>query len=216
MFLPRLIFIFSLLLALSQIFTLSHAKAAVTHKGKVILDLYTINEKGVSDKIVNKDGTIEINWVDRSCSLKLESRDFPCKLDVTHDLTNAKGELIVKMMPEVHFPQSSIDLLLEFRGEEDKKLKENMWRAVRDSSASRASGFDVPFYTCGIDLCEKTGKDLHLYNVFSSYVERFVPVQSKFLGSVKLNLKFTMKKMDAHGGAFNIIGNNNAGNFNTH
>jgi len=104
-----------------------------------------------------------------------------------------------------------IDALVKTMGMEDKRTKKIITKVVDETSSSRDTGFNLPFYSCGD--CEKNGKDLLLWNAYQSYVVRDLTYSHPSLGNQKLILRMKIKEMKAVKGAFNIIGNNNASRY---
>jgi|GEM_PF-2347348 len=217
----KMAYVIGLGLALIQCFG-GNAFAAATHMGKINVDLTLVDARGKSDRIAHENAAFRLDWIHRKCEIKIKNDYAPCVLDTSHDLVNAKGELIMKAMPQAHFEASTVDALISMLGHQDKKASAVVDAALQETRSSRAAGFDLPFYTCGNALsgnpdCLKNGKDLLLYNAFKnqSYVLRQIEITSARLGGKKLVLSLKLYDIRAFGGAFNIIGNNGAGNFST-
>ena len=209
-------------LALIQCFG-GNALAAATHVGKINVDLTLVDAQGKSNRVAHENAAFRLDWIHRKCEIKIKSEYAPCVLDTSHDLVNAKGELIMKAMPQAHFEAATIDALISMLGHQDKKVRDAVDAALQETRSSRTAGFDLPFYTCGNAIsgnpdCLKNGKDLLLYNAFKnqSYVLRQIEITSPRLGGKKLMLSLKLHDLEAFGGAFNIIGNNGAGNFSQH
>jgi hypothetical protein len=216
------------LLGLTQVTGL-RAHASATHLGKIDLDLSLVDQKGKSDKIESENVAFRLDWITKKCEMIVKGQYAYCNLDLTRDLLNPKGELIMKSMPQAHFDAKTIDAVIGLLAKEDKKTRDIINTVLTSTAGERAKGFDLPFYTCGNEFspnpdCSKNGKDLLLFNAFGraktngspSYVLRQIEINHPSLGGKKLVLKLKLHDIDPQGGAFNIIGNNNAGNFGTH
>jgi hypothetical protein len=212
----KLVYGMMFLLALTQLNPSAHAEAS--HEGKVDVEISLMNAKGKSEKVVSKSGDFRADWKTKKCEVVIDGQYAYCDLDVSRDLVNANGELIMKSMPQAHFATKTIDALISMLGRTEDKTRGIIDSALRDSQASRAAGFDLPFYTCAAQGsanpdCLKTGKDLLLFNAFkgNSYVQREIALQGG-----KLVFKIKLQNLKAHSASFHIIGNNNAGNFQNH
>jgi len=187
------------------------AHAIVTHTASVDIDLVQLDEKGKEHNLDSRSGDFTLDWNTRKCQIEIKKQFVYCDLDTSTDITNSKGELVMKSLPQAHFESSMIDALIRTMGFEDKHTKNIISSVVSDTSASRQKGFDLPFYTCGD--CEKNGKDLQLFSAYASYVIRELSIEHRSLGNRKLILRMKLKNMKSVKGAFSIIGNSNAASY---
>ena len=201
---------FARLLSLSILLS-SVAHAGATHTASVDLDLVQVDEKGKEHNLDSRSGDFSLDWNTRKCQIETKKQFVYCDLDTSTDITNSKGELVMKSLPQAHFDVAMIDALIRTMGADDKRTKNIISRIVSDTSSSRQKGFDLPFYTCGD--CEKNGKDLQLFSAYASYVIREVSMEHASLGAKKLILRLKIKNMKAVKGAFSIIGNSNASSY---
>jgi len=193
------------------LFLSAMAQASATHTASIDLDLVQIDEKGKEHNLDSRSGDFTLDWNTRKCQIETKKQFVYCGLDTSTDITNSKGELVMKSLPQAHFEGPMMDALIRTMGADDKHTKNIISTIVNDTSASRQKGFDLPFYTCGD--CEKNGKDLQLFSAYASYVIREIPIEHASLGAKRLILRLKIKNMKAVKGAFSIIGNSNASSY---
>jgi hypothetical protein len=187
-----------------------------SHEGKVELTLSVIDAKGRRDKVASQDLDFALTWKNKNCEIRLKhGRQAYCKLDTSRDLVNANGELVMKNIPQAHFSGETIGALISLLGKEDRKFTKMVDQLVRETAIERATGFDLPFYSCATD-CLQNGNQLQLNHVFKkrgTEVTREISLSSLSFRGQRVVFSMTLKDMVPHSGAFDIIGNNNAGNF---
>ena len=190
----------------------SPSRANATHTASVDIDLIQVDAKGKEHNLDSRSGDFSLDWNSKKCEIQLKKQQFVyCTLDTSQDLSNSKNELVMKAIPQSHFDSTTLDALIRTLGYEDRHSKKIIDQVVNETSADRAKGFDLPFYTCGD--CEKNGKELELYSAYQSYVSRDLPIENRFLGDSHLILRMKLSGMKAVKGAFNIIGNSNAASY---
>lgn len=202
---------FTGLLSLAAFFNAS-AHAFATHTAEVDVKLIQIDEKNKEHELEGKSGKFFMDWNTKKCEIQLKKSKFVyCALDTSEDIVNSKGELVMKQLPQAVFEGGMIDALIRTLGQDSNTVKKVISKIVDDTSKSREKGFKLPFYSCGD--CEKSGKDLMLWNAYHGSVTRELPIEHPMLGRKKLVLRMKIQEMKAVKGSFNIIGNNNASDY---
>lgn len=185
-----------------------------THTGQLDLELHLTNEKGKTERLTAQDGKVTISWDSRACEVVTRSAHYPCQLDVTQDLLGAKGEILIKALPKLHFEPKVIDQMLAHLGTPDKKSVSVIYRVIQESAASRASGVDVPFYALNTTEAAEPGQPPKFWSAFAGLYHDVLVLAPQTLGPQRsFTLRFHFHGLKARKGAFNITGNNNAGNF---
>ncbi len=192
------------------------AKAALTHYGKVDVDLVIVDSNGTESKIDSYKTDFHLDWRAGKCEIELSKNSFAyCSLEVSKDLNDSKGNLLVSAVPTAHFDGVQLDAIINLLGQGDKRTKGIISQILNSTSGSRSIGLDLPFYTC--EKCKEgaNGKT-PVWNAYDSFVLRSVRIQHPLLQGKALVLKMKLHQMVAVKGAFSIIGDNSAGNFGTH
>jgi hypothetical protein len=199
------------ILTLFIIFAVS-AQASATHTAVVDVKLIMIDEKNKEHELESKSGKFFMDWNTKKCEIQLKKSKFVyCNLDISEDIVNSKGELVMKQLPQAIFEGGVMDALIRVLGAESNSTKKIISKVVEDTTSSRAKGFKLPFYSCGD--CEKNGKDLMLWNAYHGTVSRELSIEHSVLGRKKLVLRMKIQEMEAVKGVFNIIGNSNASEY---
>ncbi len=196
-----------------MVFLLQARAQEVTHTARLEIELIETDEKGKTRSLESEKGDLEIDWFAQSCKLHVGKNRYPCLLDISEDIRNSKGELVVKSMPQIKFESSKIDSMLVSLIIGDHYKIRNRTRFIQDLSAQRgAAEFKLPFYDC-ID-CESNGKELRLINAYYGVITRGFSMEHAELGRKKLGFKMSLKKMETVKGAFyGLIGNDNAAEY---
>jgi hypothetical protein len=191
------------------------AQANVTHAGKIDIDLQLVDSNGSMSKIDSKTADYALDWNAATYQVNVRDLTVTGKLDRSRDLNDSRGNLLVHENPTNHFDGQSLDAIINQFGQNDHRTKDMITRIVNDTSASRVSGFDLPTYTCEKCLPAANGK-VPTWNAYESFVTRSIEINHPSLRGKKLVLRMKLYRMKADGHAFNIIGNNDAGNFGNH
>ena len=192
----------------------AHALENITHSGKIDVQIVLSDDKGKSDRLEAMKGRLSLSWDSRECEWVTQDARYPCKLDLSQDLVDANGEILIKALPKVHFEQKALDQLLLATGAADKKSVNLIDRAMKESASTRASGFDVPWYTVRDDFSAKSNEPPQFWSAFAGlYLDLPVPAPNSLGAGRSMSLRFHFYDLEARRGAFDIIGNNSAGNF---
>lgn len=188
-----------------------------SHLGKVDLELQLVDANGSASSLDTEKVVYALDWKAGKCEMRLDPYFVYCKLDTSQDLTAPDGSVLVKAMPVSHFDGAMIDGLLVNLGQKDGRTKDIIAKVVSETSAERAKGFDLPTYTCGTVGCKRDDSGaMRPWSAFTSFVAKQIEINHPALNGKKLVLKFKLHDMKGFGAAFNIVGNNNAGNFGSH
>lgn len=188
-----------------------NAFASATHLAKVDVELGWLSPSGRFESLVDKTLDYRLDWNSRKCEVQLNGIYYYCVLDVESDLIDREGNVLMKQVPVAYFGYKSLDALLLVLGREHEELGHLIGKVVKETSDSRASGFRLPFYTC--ENCVKNGEQVPVWNAYDSYVRRILEVKHPAFSGRKLALVMKIRKMQALGGAFNIIGRTNADSY---
>ncbi len=187
--------------------------AAITHTGKLDAKLVLMDSLGKEEKVASAQAPFSLDWYSKKCSFAIGKNTVDCALDISQDLKNKAGNLVMSKMPQVQISSDHLANLYRTLSLTDKKNLNLLDHVINENETNRAFeyGLNMPFYAC--EDCSSTGKEMIVYNVFQSAVTRTHYVKHSLLNGKRLVLKVTLREMKAHPGAFHVIGNNSQGNF---
>jgi hypothetical protein len=185
-----------------------------THTGQLDLELHLTNEKGRTEKLVAQDGKLTLNWDSRACELVTRNARYSCKLDVSQDLLGPGGEILIQALPKVHFEPKTLETMLANLGTSDKKSVRVIYGVIQESAPARTKGFDVPFYVLNETEGYQPGQPPKFWSAFAGlYLDHRVQAPQTLGPQRSFTLRFHFHGLKAVKGAFDITGNNDAGNF---
>ena len=204
----------------SVAFSLS-SQAAVSqgpsHTAEVDLELKLVDSRGKVDHLAEESTRFSLIWDTGKCQIGVKGHYAYCDLNLSQDLKSRSGQLLVSSMPVAHFSAATINSLMVLLGQNSGSLRTSIEKAVSETASERASGFDLPFYTC--ETCEPSAKSAGktpVWNAYDGFVTTSIEINHPALAGKKLQLIFSVHNMKAYGGAFHVVGNNDAGNFGAH